>query len=210
LLVAGVSLLVAFALVRDGQAEERDRGVAAFYDSQREPGHLATLDDAEFGSVLAVPDQSMWSQKRVQAYQQSLDLRRDVPLAVLSIDRLKIEAPVYNGADELNLNRGVARIKGTASVTAPGNLGIAGHRDGFFRGLKDAQEGDLIRLRTAEAVVSYRVTGIDIVDPSEVSVLAPTDDRSLTLVTCYPFYFVGPAPRRYIVKAHAEEYLAIN
>jgi len=210
LLVGGVSLLVAFALVRGNQAEQRDLGLAAFYETQREPVHLAALHDAEFGSVLAVPDQSLWSEKRVQAYRESLKPGQDVPLAVLSIDRLNVEVPVYDGADELNLNRGVARIKGTASVTSPGNLGIAGHRDGFFRGLKDAQEGDLIRLRTPEAVVTYRVTEIVIVDPTEVSVLAQTEDRSLTLVTCYPFYFVGQAPKRYIVKARAEQYLAIN
>lgn len=210
LLVGGVSLLVAFALVRGDQAEQRDLGLAAFYDSQLDPVLLATLDESDFGSVLAVPDQSMWSEKRVQAYQQSLNSGQDVPLAVLSIDRLNVEVPVYNGADELNLDRGVARIKGTAAVNAPGNLGIAGHRDGFFRGLKDAQKGDLIRLRTPGALVTYRVTDIVIVDPTEVSVLAQTEDRSLTLVTCYPFYFVGHAPKRYIVKARAEQYLANN
>ena len=104
--------------------------------------------------------------------------------------------------------RGVGRVRGTARIDAPGNLGIAGHRDSFFRPLKDIRQGDRIELRTAGGIVTYAVDSISIVDPEEVSVLAPTQERTLTLVTCYPFYYVGHAPKRFIVKATAEHSLA--
>ena len=82
-----------------------------------------------------------------------------------------------------------------------GNSGIAGHRDGFFRPLGDIAPGDAIELETLHESQVYRVERTWIVDPEDVSVLDPTTDRSLTLVTCYPFYFVGPAPQRFIVRA---------
>jgi sortase A len=126
----------------------------------------------------------------------------------MKIDTLGIEVPVYDGADDFNLNRGVARISGTARIDRQGNLGIAGHRDGFFRGLKDIGVGDTIDLLTATGEVRYTVSSIVIVDPSDVSVLAPTEGATLTLVTCYPFYYVGHAPKRFIVKATAEHSLA--
>ena len=210
LLVGGISLLIAFVFIRGEQDRQRDLGLERFYDSQSQLDSRTAGGTAEFDQSLAVPDQTLWSEQRVQAYQQTLAASDDMPLGVLIIDRLSLEAPVYDGADELNLNRGLARIKGTSTMDASGNLGIAGHRDGFFRGLKDVQEGDLIRLQTPMALVTYRVAEIVIVDPTEVSVLAPTPERTLTLVTCYPFYFVGQAPKRYIVKAHAEQYLANN
>ena len=109
--------------------------------------------------------------------------------------------PVYNGTDEINLNRGAGRIIGTARIDAPGNLGIAAHRDGFFRVLKDVELGDTLELQTHQGEKEFVVSSITIVDPTDVSVLAPTDQPTVTLVTCYPFYFVGHAPKRYIVKA---------
>ena len=84
---------------------------------------------------------------------------------------------------------------------AQGNLGIAGHRDGFFRGLKDIAPGDTLELETTAGREFYVVDDIRIVGPEEVSVLAGTPNQTITLVTCYPFYFVGSAPQRYIVRA---------
>lgn len=210
LLIGGILLLVTFAWVRMDQARQLEEGLAKFDEMALAKSSGAESEESEFGDALAVPDQTLWSEQRVEAYRLSAASQDDVPLAILSIDRLNLEVPVYNGADERNLNRGAARIKGTAAVDAIGNLGIAGHRDGFFRGLKDAAEGDLIELRTRETRMNYRITGITIVDPTDVSVLAPTQDRTLTLVTCYPFYFVGQAPKRYIVTARAEQWLASN
>ena len=154
-------------------------------------------------SAVPQPDFSDWSEKRISEYQESLVDASERPLAVLSIDSLNIKVPVYDGASDLNLNRGVARIKGTARIDEWDNLGIAGHRDGFFRGLQHIKPGDQIDLDTLTGQVRYRVTEITIVNPEDVYVLDPTDSRTLTLVTCYPFYFAGSAPQRYIVTAEA-------
>jgi sortase A len=94
----------------------------------------------------------------------------------------------------------VGWIEGTAALGVSGNLGLAGHRDGYFRGLKDLKIGDVIEVQTVERTMRYRVDETLIVEPSDVFVLEPTQEPSITLVTCYPFYFVGHAPQRYIVK----------
>ena len=105
------------------------------------------------------------------------------------------------GTDDRTLDRGVGYIDGTAAPGAEGNLGIAGHRDGFFRGLKDIAAGDVIQIETGQRTDVYRVERTWVVPPDDVSVLDPTPARALTLVTCYPFYFIGSAPRRFIVRA---------
>jgi sortase A len=124
---------------------------------------------------------------------------------VLRIPNLKLAVPVFEGTSELNLNRGAARIEGTARIGATGNLGLAAHRDGFFRPLKDIHVGDPLYLDTVGRTLIYRVSSIRIVTPEDVEVLEPTDKPSITLVTCYPFYFVGSAPKRFIVHARLEE-----
>ena len=105
------------------------------------------------------------------------------------------------GTDDRSLDRGVGHIEDTAQPGTDGNLGIAGHRDGFFRGLKDITLGDVIELDTIQGSDTYRVERTWVVSPEDVSVLDPTSTRALTLVTCYPFYFVGSAPDRFIVRA---------
>ena len=145
-------------------------------------------------------DFSLWREKRIEEYRDSLITKTDPPLAVLEIHKLRIRVPVFNGTDDLTLNRGVGRIIGTARLGETGNIGIAGHRDGFFRGLKDISIGDEIELTTTEKA-TYIVDQIEIVSPSDVRVLQPRPSPSITLVTCYPFYFVGDAPKRFIVHA---------
>jgi len=194
LYLGGVVLLAVFFQIRADSDRQREEGVRAFQEAGLAP--------------VAEPNQELWADKRITEYQASLKVEAGPPLAVMSIDRFDIQVPVYDGADDFNLNRGVARIKGTATVDEIGNLGIAGHRDGFFRGLKDIAVGDLIDLQTTRGEVRYAVSSIEIVDPSDVSVLAPTPERTITLVTCYPFYYVGHAPKRFIVKATAEHLLA--
>lgn len=224
---SGLVLLLAFAGFKLQQGESGDAGLTAFYQqvhaagvvesvaADSEPATINTADPVASiapGSLLQnrPPEFELWSEKRIHEYQQSLLQETELPLGVLSIDRLGIEVPVYNGTDDFVLNRGVGRIKGTAHIDAPGNLGIAGHRDGFFRGLKDIQAGDVLKLQTIHGAMQYRVGSTVIVDPSDVSVLAPTPGRTLTLVTCYPFYFVGHAPKRFIVQATAEPQIAMN
>lgn len=147
------------------------------------------------------PDQSLWSAARVKAWQSAVNDPAPAPLGVLRIPRLRLEAPLLAGSDDATLDRGLGHIEDTALPGTDGNAGIAGHRDGFFRVLKDIADGDAIELQTLAGRETYRVERIWIVDPEEVSVLDPTPSRSLTLVTCYPFYFVGSAPQRFIVRA---------
>jgi sortase A len=160
------------------------------------------------GAVDRVPDDvdvSLWSDVRIAAFKASVVVNGPPALAVLTVGRLNIRVPVFEGTDELTLNRGAGWIVGTAHPGTPGNSGIAAHRDGFFRGLKDVQLGDAIELRTRNATLVYRVDETRIVSPEAVDVLAPRATPSLTLVTCYPFYFTGSAPQRFIVHASIDQ-----
>jgi len=147
------------------------------------------------------PDLSLWGPERITAWRLALSEPAPPPLAVLRIPKIRLEAPVLQGTDDFTLNRAVGHIDATALPGTDGNSGIAGHRDGFFRGLKDIGPEDVIELDTLRGKEVYRVERTWIVDPEDVSVLDPTPARSLTLVTCYPFYHVGPATQRYIVRA---------
>jgi len=146
----------------------------------------------------------LWSIKRIAAYQDSLTKKTEMPLAILRITNISLEAPVFNDTDDLTLNRGVGRILGTAQIGQPGNLGIAGHRDGFFRGLKDIELGDTIELQLPGGTDRYAVSQIQVVAPEDTYVLRQQSEPTLTLVTCYPFYYVGSAPKRYVVTAYIE------
>jgi sortase A len=148
-----------------------------------------------------IPDFRLWSDKRIEAYQSGLLGNVPPPLGVLEIPSIELEVPLLEGSDDLTLNRGVGHIEGTTAPGAIGNVGIAGHRDGFFRGLKDLRLSDTMDLFTEKGNSRYVVDEILIVPPENVSVLAPRSKPALTLVTCYPFYFVGSAPLRYIVHA---------
>ena len=147
------------------------------------------------------PDLTLWSPERIAAWREALAAPAPPPLAVLRIPRIGLEVPVLEGTDRVTLDRGVGHIERTAAPGSDGNSGIAGHRDGFFRGLKDIGPGDAIEIETLRETEIYRVDRIWIVNPTDVAVLDPTPTPSLTLVTCYPFYFVGSAPLRYIVRA---------
>jgi len=148
-------------------------------------------------------DFSLWSQNRISAYKKLVATKSPKPRAVLSIPRLQLSVPVFEGTDEDNLNRGAGRITDTAQLGTSGNAGIAAHRDGFFRILKDIEIGDTVELQLPNRKKEYTVTVIEIVDPEDVRVLKAGSRPSLTLVTCFPFYFVGDAPQRFIV--HADE-----
>jgi sortase A len=159
----------------------------------------------EFRAMAVAPaDQSLWSQQRVVAYAEA-QRAGDAPEAVLRIPSLPLEVPVYSDTSDLNLDRGAGRIPGTAGLEQSGNLGLAAHRDGFFRKLKDAELGMEIILEHGGRTLHYHIVEISIVTPEDGSVLAPTSRPSITLVTCYPFYFVGSAPKRYIVRAELDE-----
>lgn len=145
------------------------------------------------------PDFSAWSEKRIRAYKVALSTHTQVPLAVLRIERIHLEVPVFNGTDDWILDLGAGRIAGTAAPGEKGNLAIAGHRDGYFRSLRNVEVGDAVELITMRSSSAYVVDAIRIVDPFAVEVLENGSQPALTLVTCYPFYFVGDAPWRYIL-----------
>jgi LPXTG-site transpeptidase (sortase) family protein len=124
------------------------------------------------------------------------------PIGRLNIPSIDLSVMVLNGTDEWVLSQGVGRIEGTALPGKSGNLGIAGHRDRHFRVLRKIREGDQITLTTTQGEFRYSVANTEIVNPADTRVLRPSSQPSLTLVTCYPFYYVGNAPKRFIVKAH--------
>ena len=123
-------------------------------------------------------------------------------VGMLDVPRLQLTTPVIEGDDDRTLQRSVGHLPDTPMQWENGNSAVAGHRDGLFRPLKDVRVGDEIRFRTTRDEYRYRVTSTAIVKPDDVSVLEPKSQASLTLITCYPFYYVGTAPKRFIV--HAE------
>jgi sortase A len=119
----------------------------------------------------------------------------------LDISRLGLSVIVIEGVRAATLRRAVGHIPGTALPGQPGNVAISGHRDTFFRPLRNIRRDDMVTLTTLLGEFRYRVVSTSIVRPDNIAVLAPTENQILTLVTCYPFYFVGPAPSRFIVRA---------
>jgi sortase A len=122
-------------------------------------------------------------------------------LGRLKIPRLHVAAMVREGADSGTLRRAIGHIPGTALPGKTGNVGLAGHRDTFFRALRNIEKDDTIDFETDAGTFRYAVESTRIVSPRDVSVLSAAGGRTLTLVTCYPFYYVGSAPKRFIVRA---------
>ena len=200
LLVAGIVLLAASGLALVDRSVSSRLALEAF-DQTLVAG--SAVDDAGTGPLHGDEklDLSLWSETRIRRYEKSRSIENRLPLAVLDIGKLRVRVPVFEGTDNLVLNRGVGWIIGAARPGEAGNIGIAGHRDGFFRGLKDIVVGDAVELTTLEERATYVVDQIQIVSPESVEVLRSRGVPSLTLVTCYPFYFVGDAPQRFIVHA---------
>ena len=207
LLLSGLLLLLAYVAVGVYSAVYSRATIRAFWLNRAvtssQPGN-------SFRQNSEIPDFRLWSPQRIKAYQASLTANIPSPLGDLRIPSLKIEVPVLEGTGELTLNRGVGHIDGTPRPGEGGNIGVAGHRDGFFRGLKDVRVGDSVDLYTQNGYTRYVVDETLIVPPEDVSVLGPRSRPSITLVTCYPFYFVGSAPLRYIVHASTEYPINLN
>ncbi len=148
--------------------------------------------------------------RQLQAQKQASLQKDKLPLALLStrglvgriqIPRLGLEAIVMEGTSKTTLRRAVGHISGTALPGETGNVGISGHRDTFFRPLRNIRQNDIITLTTLSGEFRYRVVSTKIVPPVAIAVLDSTQQEILTLVTCYPFYFLGSAPDRFIVRA---------
>jgi len=203
LLAIGLTLLAIWAGARFYRAVASRAALERFQAEDTTsvtPNPSVTLDPNSSSRI----NFELWSIKRIAAYQDSLTKKTEMPLAILRIPKISLEAPVFNDTDDLTLNRGVGRILGTAQIGQPGNLGIAGHRDGFFRGLKDIELGDTIELQQPGGTDRYAVSQIQVVAPEDTYVLRQQSQPALTLVTCYPFYYVGSAPKRYVVTATIE------
>lgn len=123
-------------------------------------------------------------------------------VARIEIPRVGVSAIVLEGVDEKTLRRAVGHIPETAFPGRVGNVGLAAHRDGFFRGLRDIRKNDIITVDTPDGTFRYQVESTQIVLPKDTYVLDDTEARVLTLVTCYPFNYVGSAPQRFIVRAN--------
>ena len=122
----------------------------------------------------------------------------------IEIPRLGLSAMVVEGTSDRALLHGVGHLEHTAFPGEHGNVTLAGHRDTYFRKLRAVARGDRIRLRTPDGVFVYQVDSVLIVKPTRTDLLAPTRNPTLTLVTCYPFHWIGPAPDRFIIRASQE------
>jgi sortase A len=200
----GLSLLAIYGALRLESYLSSRAALKSFENLESTPaateGLVAGTSSTEEMSLPEV-DFDGWGESRVRGYKESLSKQTSAPMAVLQIPKLHLAVPLLDGTDALTLNHAVGRIAGTARPGEAGNIGIAGHRDGFFRGLKDIKVGDPVELKTVKGTETYVVDEIQIVKPDNVSVLRPRPVPSLTLVTCYPFYFIGSAPKRFVVTA---------
>lgn len=187
------------ARAMDAARKATETVVAPSPEAQPTFGPSVTPD--ELAAADASVDTDLWSPKRVNEYEESLEVDTGLPLGLLRIPKIDLVVPIFEGTSDLVLNRGLGRIVGTSRISEAGNIGLAGHRDGFFRGLKDIGPGDFIELQSMYGDESFVVESIQIVTPDQVEVLRQSDEDVITLVTCYPFYFVGSAPKRYIVRA---------
>jgi sortase A len=127
---------------------------------------------------------------------------RRTPLGRIEISTIGLSAMIMEGTDARTLRRAVGHIPGTPLPGQLGNVAITGHRDTFFRPLRNIRKNDEIRLTTLSGSYRYWVDSIKVVKPEDMEVLNNSEDAILTLVTCYPFYYVGPAPKRFVVRAH--------
>ena len=194
----GVTLLFAVTLASCGRGADTPPASAPPETTARVPAPPPARRELTWSGKV---DMKLWSPGRVKAYKVALQQEPPPTLAILRIPRLDLEVPVYDGTTDAVLDLAAGRIEYTALPGTTGNVGIAAHRDGFFRILKDIKEGDQLVLDTPLATEQYRVEWIRITTPEDVSVIEPTPGPAVTLVGCYPFYHVGPAPKRFIVRA---------
>jgi len=203
-------LLLLFAGVLGWQEIERRHDVKAFMDLQQ--------DIATATSRLKLPARSLELPEELDATESGIDVAAPelaqaarsapdgAPIAILRIPAIGLVVPVNIGTATNTLRRGAGLVDGSPLPGYFGNVAIAAHRDSFFRGLKDVSVSDTIELDTLGHTQRYRITDLTVVLPTDVDVLADVGEPVLTLITCYPFYFVGHAPKRFIVRAVATDF----
>lgn len=210
LLAIGFVLLAVFLAAYVHRMVMVRAGMKSFEDAKRQAASSTDSGETETSSGEAVSSSSenntaspaFDGQARAAA---SARRASAVPLAILRIPSIHLDVPVLGSTDNITLNGGVGRIAGTAAPGQKGNIGIAGHRDSFFQNLKEVNRGDEIELETTTASEIYIVDNILVTGEDDLSILRPRGSQSLTLVTCYPFHYVGPAPRRFVVQATIKE-----
>jgi sortase A len=163
-------------------------------------GHEHKPASIEWGRNSAEPTDA-YRQLRREVAAKSPVLKPGAPIGRMEIPRIGLEAMVVESTTSEALRRAVGHVEGTALPGYSGNVGLAGHRDTFFRGLQEVRKGDVIRVDTLNGSWEYQVESITVVDPEDIEVLKASAHPTLTLVTCYPFNYVGSAPRRFIVRA---------
>jgi sortase A len=190
-LLVGIAALTAYGLLEldqvRGQADLREqfaRAEALESGAPREP-----LPAELPGDALRSEPQPLESEPQGRA------------LGRLTSERIGLDVIIAEGVDHATLRRAAGHIPGTARLDGEGNIGVAAHRDTFFRPLRHIQEGDVLEIETHRDHYRYRVEWTAVVNPSDVRFLETSSASELTLVTCFPFYYVGPAPRRFIVRA---------
>jgi sortase A len=163
-----------------------------------------TLLDAQLYQVSAKHslETQIQSEREHPATQPSPVVKAGDVLGRIDIPRLGVSVAVLEGTHFRMLRVGAGHIEDTPLPGEAGNSGIAGHRDTFFRALKDIRRDDEIQIQTASGLFRYEVDWVKVVAPNDLSVLTPTTESALTLVTCYPFYFLGSAQKRFVVRAH--------
>jgi sortase A len=164
-----------------------------------EAAHYQAVQKARFAALLVVPSKA-FAQKPTAVHAEP-SANPGAVIGLLEIPRLHLSTIVREGDDDTTLLEAIGHIPGTALPGSPGNVGLAGHRDTFFRALGSLKPGDLIALQTLNGTYQYRVKSRSIVEPSDVAVLASTGKPALTLVTCFPFHYIGAAPERFVVAA---------
>jgi len=178
----GLSLLAVYGLA------QLDAGVYETVQIER----LASLLEAQ--RPAPSPQARLASRTRAEAGKSGL-------IGQIEIERLGISAIVSEGTDGRTLRRAVGHLRETAFPGETGNVALAGHRDSVFRALRDVETGDRIRITTPDGTFDYEVDWAAVVEPYQIEVVRPTRDATLTLVTCHPFDYIGPAPRRFVVRA---------
>jgi sortase A len=199
-------LLLSIYVGASGWSEwERRDGLAAFMqasDAAQRVEAPAPLAVAAPPAAVAQPAQP--APPATRAAPAARAVLADGTVAVLRIPAINLEVPVRQGTQGSVLLRGAGLVEGSPPPGSNGNIAIAAHRDSFFRGLREVAVGDPILLVTLESTRTYRVTELSVVRPQDVGVLAEIGAPAITLVTCFPFHFVGRAPQRYIVRAVAD------
>ncbi len=194
-------VLTGFFVVQLAQGEVDRRADIAQFEEASVADVLASEENFALVDTSGQPDTSLWAPQRIADYEASLLQELPPVLGVLEVPSVGLKVPVYQTDSELTMDRGSGVIDGMAYPHEQGNIGIAGHRDGYFRALKDVQVGDSIALQTLHGPKDFTIDSVQVVEITDTHLLQDTDDQTVTLVTCYPFYFVGNAPQRFIVTA---------